>query len=97
MLKILAIVAVVVAVMAVVAWAGPSCGECGSKNSGTTPAKAGQVADYDPVCKMKMDRSVQPAGGKSVYNGVTYLFCNKNCKTAFDKDPQKYITKKQTK
>jgi len=27
----------------------------------------------------------------SVYNGKTYLFCNKNHREAFDKDPAKFV------
>jgi Cu+-exporting ATPase len=31
------------------------------------------------------------AAGKSVYKGKTYYFCAPGCKSAFDKDPEKYL------
>ncbi len=43
----------------------------------------------DPVCGMDVDE--QTAAGMSEYNGKTYYFCSKGCKTAFDKDPEKYV------
>jgi YHS domain-containing protein len=44
----------------------------------------------DPVCKMEIDPK---AAGQSAYKGQTYYFCATGCKTAFDKSPEKYITK----
>lgn len=43
----------------------------------------------DPVCGMTIDPS--SAAGKSEYQGQTYYFCSTGCKTAFDKEPEKYI------
>lgn len=43
----------------------------------------------DPVCHMEVDK--ENAAATSVYKGVTYYFCAPGCKTAFDKDPEKYI------
>ena len=43
----------------------------------------------DPVCKMAVDR--ERATWKSVHNGKDYYFCAKGCKTAFDKDPERYL------
>lgn len=43
----------------------------------------------DPVCGMEVDE--KSAVATSEYKGVTYYFCAPGCKTAFDKDPEKYI------
>jgi YHS domain-containing protein len=47
----------------------------------------------DPVCNMQVDE--QKAAGSTLYKGVTYFFCAKGCKEKFDKDPEKYLPKKQ--
>ena len=43
----------------------------------------------DPVCKMEVEE--QSAAATSEYKGKTYYFCAPGCKTAFDKDPEKYL------
>jgi len=45
----------------------------------------------DPVCGM----SVTTAGAKYTYDykGTTYYFCSEGCKTAFAKEPDKYLAK----
>jgi YHS domain-containing protein len=43
----------------------------------------------DPVCGMQVDE--QTAIATSEYQGQTYYFCAKACKTAFDRDPAKYL------
>lgn len=45
----------------------------------------------DPVCGMTVDE--HKAAGTSSYKGQTYYFCNKMCKEAFDKEPEKYLQK----
>ena len=45
----------------------------------------------DPVCGMEIEKS--EAAGKSEYKGKTYYFCCEHCKTVFDKEPEKYISK----
>ncbi|MBI2843584.1 MAG: YHS domain-containing protein [Armatimonadetes bacterium] len=40
---------------------------------------------------MKVNKNSEPRGGKSTYKGVTYYFCNPNCKAEFDKDPEKHL------
>lgn len=45
----------------------------------------------DPVCGMMVDPAKAPA--KSEYKGQTYYFCAPGCKTSFDKDPEKYLSK----
>ena len=47
----------------------------------------------DPVCGMDVDEKT--AAGKSEYKGQTYYFCSAGCKKSFDKEPEKYIGKKQ--
>jgi YHS domain-containing protein len=42
----------------------------------------------DPVCGMDVDP--QTTASKSEYHGQTYYFCSPGCKTAFDKEPEKY-------
>lgn len=43
----------------------------------------------DPVCGMTVDP--KDAAATSEYKGETYYFCAKGCKTAFDKEPEKYV------
>ncbi len=43
----------------------------------------------DPVCHMKV--RVTEATPRSAYGGQEYFFCAPGCKTAFDKDPGKYL------
>ncbi len=47
------------------------------------------MAARDPVCGMMVDE--EKAAATSVYKGVTYYFCAKGCKIAFDRDPEKYL------
>lgn len=43
----------------------------------------------DPVCGMEVEE--KSAAGQSEYKGKTYYFCAPGCKSAFDKDPEKYL------
>jgi len=43
----------------------------------------------DPVCNMDVDERAAPA--KYEYKGKVYYFCAPGCKTAFHKDPEKYL------
>jgi YHS domain-containing protein len=45
--------------------------------------------EKDVVCGMQVDPA--KAAGSSVYNGKTYYFCAKSCKTRFDANPQQYV------
>ncbi|MEW6066726.1 MAG: YHS domain-containing protein [Nitrospirota bacterium] len=47
----------------------------------------------DPVCNMNVDE--KKAAVTSVYNSVTYYFCSKSCKEKFDKNPEKFVMKKE--
>lgn len=40
-----------------------------------------------------MDVEEAKAAGKSEHKGETYYFCSSGCKTAFDKEPDKYAGK----
>lgn len=44
----------------------------------------------DPVCGMNVDPN--EAAGESDYEGQTYYFCCKECKTMFDEDPTVYVS-----
>ncbi|MFB3827953.1 MAG: efflux RND transporter periplasmic adaptor subunit [Bryobacteraceae bacterium] len=48
----------------------------------------------DLVCGMDVDTS-QPGVLSSEYQGVKYYFCSKHCKASFDKDPARYMPKKE--
>jgi Cu+-exporting ATPase len=45
--------------------------------------------ERDVVCGMQVDPA--KAAATSEYNGKTYYFCAKVCKTKFDAEPQKYV------
>lgn len=45
----------------------------------------------DPVCGMIVNPATAK-GGKSVYQGKDYFFCNPKCKTKFDQNPSQYIS-----
>ncbi len=47
----------------------------------------------DPVCGMEMDPKT--AAWKSEYLGKTYYFCCNGCKSAFDRNPQKFTGTEQ--
>ena len=46
----------------------------------------------DPICGMNVDEKT--AKYKSDYKGELYYFCAASCKTAFDKNPNRYIKAK---
>ena len=48
----------------------------------------------DPVCGMEVEQS--KAAATSTYDGSTYYFCSKTCKTEFDQDPTKYLAQAGT-
>jgi Cu+-exporting ATPase len=47
------------------------------------------VVEKDVVCGMQVDRA--KAAATSEYNGKTYYFCAKACKTKFDANPSQYV------
>jgi Cu+-exporting ATPase len=44
--------------------------------------------EKDVVCGMQVDPA--KAAGTSQYNGKTFYFCSKMCKTKFDANPAQY-------
>ena len=46
---------------------------------------------FDPVCEMTIPRYAAEA--QSEYDGQIYYFCYTACKTLFDWDPEKYVTR----
>ncbi len=46
----------------------------------------------DPVCGM--DVTPETAASKSEYKGQTYYFCSVADRETFDKNPEKYISRK---
>ena len=46
----------------------------------------------EPVCKMEVDP--EKAAAKAEYQGQTYYFCAPGCKSAFERDPEKYLKAK---
>jgi YHS domain-containing protein len=51
--------------------------------------KKGRNMEKDVVCGMQVDPA--KAAGSSEYNGKTYYFCAKGCKTKFDANPKQYV------
>ena len=45
----------------------------------------------DPVCGMMFDKD--DAVASSQYKGKTYYFCEADCKTQFDRNPERYLAK----
>ncbi len=43
----------------------------------------------DPVCGMTIDEKT--ARFNSEYKGKRYYFCSLECKTSFDKNPERYL------
>jgi Cu+-exporting ATPase len=51
--------------------------------------EGGTVMERDVVCGMQVDPA--KAVATSEYNGKTYYFCAKVCKTKFDANPSQYV------
>jgi YHS domain-containing protein len=49
----------------------------------------------DPVCGM--DVEPDKAAARSDFKGQTYYFCAEACKTKFDADPEKYLSRGEPK
>ena len=69
-----------------------SCGTCAEHGCNDCYCRAssatGGVMERDVVCGMNVDPA--KAAATSEYNGKTYYFCAKVCKSKFDAEPQKY-------
>jgi xanthine dehydrogenase accessory factor len=48
----------------------------------------------DPVCGMHVDE--EEASWKVEFNGEVYAFCSPGCKSAFEKDPERYTEREKT-
>ncbi len=48
----------------------------------------------DPVCKKEVNEKTAP-GGKARFWGKVFFFCDKKCRAAFQRDPQKYVPRKE--
>src|ERR1700751_802629 len=57
----------------------------------TKPPRFSADKSLCPVCGMDSDPTIT-----SVYKGKTYLFCNRNHKEAFDKDPARFVSTSQS-
>ncbi|MDI6823142.1 MAG: YHS domain-containing protein [Bacillota bacterium] len=51
----------------------------------------GMVMAKDPVCGMDVDPA--RSAGSSVYRGETFHFCSRACKEAFDRNPERYVSR----
>jgi RND family efflux transporter MFP subunit len=53
-----------------------------------------QSGSKDPVCGMKVTESAARAADRvSQYEGISYYFCNRSCKEAFDESPLRFARK----
>jgi YHS domain-containing protein len=64
-----------------------------------TLTQSGQQIAKDPVCEYFADMGcidvvVTENTPQSTYEGKIYYFCSQRCKTDFDKNPSKYLTKR---
>ena len=46
------------------------------------------MVKVDPVCGMEVNEDTPY---KSLYKGKVYYFCSRECKEAFDRDPEYYL------
>lgn len=68
---------------------------CNKRINFFTPALkdvAGDIMVRDPVCNMDVN-PVKP-GAEETFKGKTYYFCCNKCKTAFDKNRDKFTVGK---
>ncbi len=68
-----------------------ACSGGGESKTEAPKYQLSQLSDaIDPVCKMKL-ASDDGIAAITEHGGKTYGFCAKGCKTAFEKDPHKYL------
>jgi YHS domain-containing protein len=67
----------------------PMCKEEFDANPGKFISLTDDKTAIDPVCNMSVEKATAV---NSTYKGVTYYFCSEECKTAFDADPEKYLS-----
>jgi len=49
----------------------------------------------DPVCQMWVDEEAS-GGGNFEYEGQIYFFCDPECRSAFETEPEKYLGNEPT-
>jgi YHS domain-containing protein len=55
------------------------------------------VPERDPVCGMDVDEAKARAAGKTVdHQGKTFYFCSDQCKSRFEKSPERFATRAST-
>ncbi len=62
---------------------------------GTTLERAVEQVTIDPVCGMNVSPYKKDLAAS--YKGATYYFCAEACRTAFMKNPEKYLGAKPAK
>lgn len=62
----------------------------GSESQGTADAPTGTGAFVDPVCGMRV---AADEGWGLTHAGATYRFCSKSCRSRFEADPERFISK----
>ena len=64
------------------------------RRKGWGPAQLKEIIEMerDPVCGMYVNEA--SVADKTEYNGKTYYFCKRGCKTEFDKQPAQYTRAK---
>jgi YHS domain-containing protein len=60
----------------------------GDRGAASNTQRGVQLMERDVVCGMQVDPA--KAAGSSEYNGKTYYFCSKSCKTKFDANPGQF-------
>jgi YHS domain-containing protein len=87
------LIAIMVAVLLALSVAAMAADTSKSKQKPAPPRVKKVVSAVCPVMGNKIPDVSKAPGGKSTYKGKTYYFCCPGCKTAFDKNPGKYIKK----
>jgi YHS domain-containing protein len=76
-------------VIAVLAWRFVTTGGIEMLRTHAHRPDEGAKLVRDPVCWMSVDPAT--AKEKVEYAGATYYFCSAGCRSAFEKDPARYI------
>jgi uncharacterized membrane protein YraQ (UPF0718 family)/YHS domain-containing protein len=74
--------------MALMAWRFVKTGGMGMLRSMAVPPALSALMERDPVCRMTVDPAI--ATEKIEHGGTTYYFCSAGCRSAFEKDPDRY-------
>jgi YHS domain-containing protein len=48
-----------------------------------------EIMGLDPVCKMEVNPA--SAAAQSEWGGQSFYFCSAECKSRFDREPQRYV------